>query len=1385
MLAKFSVKKPMTIVVAVILIIILGVMSFLNTGVDLLPEIELPYVIVMTTYPGAAPESVETDITKPLESSLGLVSGLKNISSVSSENVSMVFLEFDQEINIDSVMVELSSLVDAAAASFPDSAAAPTMLRLNPSMLPVMMMTADMDGMTDIEFSEYVEDQIIPAFERLEGVASVEAMGLVTQQVELQWKEDAIEHYNDLILNEIDSALAEGKRELDKARAELDQAKTELADKQEELYHELGEASSQLEDGRLQLQLGLNQLATAPEELQAQREELVQSRASLVAMLDMFDAAEQIEDGLTQLEEAITQMNAVSDELSAQFGSPAAAVRTLENQQAALDSAYQSYQSALATSTGEQISAAAAALATQLQTSATLLGQLATVLPGDGSSSGSFDPSLLQDVEQAYTLLSGFSSQTIAGLNELIAGQREAEAAYSELKIQQSKLEMAMSMAGGMSKSEVEDAIDQIDEGIIAIDKALLVDLPEQQQQLEEQKAQLDNSATELEIGKMSLSTELSSASVQLAIGESQLDAAYDEFAKQQDEAFKNAGLQGALTPELLATILGAEHFSMPAGYIQDGEEQILLKVGDKFLTLDELADFTIMNVDIEGVGEIKVSDITEVTLSDTSGEYYALVNGNPGLIISIQKQSIYSTVEVADSINATMEQLMAENEGLHLNAISDQGYYIHVAINSVLNNLLLGAILAIVILAIFLRSIRPTLIIAFSIPISLLFALTLMYFSGVTINMISLAGLALGVGMLVDNSIVVIENIFRLRAEGKSAATAAVLGAKQVTGAIAASTLTTVCVFLPVLFTHGITRQIFADMGLTVGYSLFASLLVALTLIPAAASNVLTKEPPASKLQQKMVDKYLKLLKRNLQHKWVVFAIAGAVVVIAGVSIASMGTSLMPSVDYGQLAITLTAEDEDASESEVQALATETMQRIMDNVEGLDIVAALENSGGTMSMLNTSSDSKAISMYVLMDPDSGVSGAAAQKEIEQLTADLPVVLEISGAGADMSMIGASGIQIQIKGEETDALRTAAAEVAQLMAGIEGLTDIESGLDDSSPELRVTVDKNKAMEYNLTVAQVYQALAAEINSEQQVMQITLEDKQYPVIIASDPEHQLSRKSLADFSFEVETTDISRGKTESHTIYLSQIATIQEADSPTAINRLNQSRVHSVTAAVDDEHNIGLVSQELEAALASYQPPTGCSIEIEGENVQIQDAMQDLITMILLAAALIYLIMVAQFQSLLLPFIVIFTIPLAFSGGLLTLVLCGMEVSVIAMIGMLVLSGIIVNNGIVYVDCVNQLRLSGMEKHEAMIEAGRRRLRPILMTALTTICSMFAMVFSQEMGSEMIRPMAIVATGGLIYATVLTLFLVPALYDIFQRKAVKAVVVEDGEIEEHE
>lgn len=222
MLAKFSVKKPMTIVVAIILIIILGVVSFLNTGVDLLPDIELPYVIVMTTYPGAAPESVENDITKPLESSLSLVSGLQNISSVSAENVSMVLLEFNQEINIDSVMVELSSLVDTAAATFPDNVATPTILRINPSMLPVMMMTADMEGMTDVEFSEFVEENVIPSFERLEGVASVEAMGLITQQVTLEWNEEAIEHYNDLILNEIDSQLAQAKVELDQAKAEFE-----------------------------------------------------------------------------------------------------------------------------------------------------------------------------------------------------------------------------------------------------------------------------------------------------------------------------------------------------------------------------------------------------------------------------------------------------------------------------------------------------------------------------------------------------------------------------------------------------------------------------------------------------------------------------------------------------------------------------------------------------------------------------------------------------------------------------------------------------------------------------------------------------------------------------------------------------------------------------------------------------------------------------------------------------------------------------------------------------------------------------------------------------------------------------------------------------------
>lgn len=363
------------------------------------------------------------------------------------------------------------------------------------------------------------------------------------------------------------------------------------------------------------------------------------------------------------------------------------------------------------------------------------------------------------------------------------------------------------------------------------------------QKELDAALSQLDKAQSQLETGKLELSQQLILATLQLQQAEQALDEAEEQFRQQRDAAYKAAGLDGILTQSAVSQLLMAQNFSMPAGYIQSDEGQLALKVGDKFTSLEELQNWVLFQYDVGDVGEIRLTDIATVRLADNAEELYAKINGNDGVLLTVQKSSIASTSGACDNLYAAMAQLEEKYDGLHLTALSDQGQYIDLVISSVLENLLFGALLAVIVLMLFLRDFRPTIIVALSIPISLLLAVVLMHFTGVTLNIISLSGLALGVGMLVDNSIVAIENIYRLRQLGYNAATAAVHGCRQIAGAITASTLTTVCVFVPILFTSGLTRQIFADMGLTIAYSLGASLLVALTLVPALSGKILTRD--------------------------------------------------------------------------------------------------------------------------------------------------------------------------------------------------------------------------------------------------------------------------------------------------------------------------------------------------------------------------------------------------------------------------------------------------------------------------------------------------------------------------------------------------------------
>ena len=1299
LMSKYCVKKPFTVLVAVVMVIVLGVISFMNMTTDLLPAMELPYVVVVTTYPGASPEKVETAVTATLEAGLGTVNGVSSVTSTSSENVSMVVLEFENGTNMDSAMVNLSTALDQVKGYLPDTAQNPMLLQLSPDMLPVMIASADMEGMDIYQLTEFANENLIPAFERQAGVASVSGTGLVERSVEIRLDEEKIEAINTKVLAGVNDKLADAKAELDKAqreladgKAELQSGKTELEDKQAETADKLADASAQLDSAIAQAQA-----------LASQETALNASKAALEMEL-----------------KGMQQLGANKDMLE-----------TLTVQIA----------NAVASQTGSSVS--------DIDSAVALIKTL------DETVWGMMWGAIVNSSVPGVTIPDEMKSLTRDGFLDMLAKAQTAPARVAEIETELANLSTELA-AAKMMKEKAQEGID---------------------------KAQA--AYKELEAGKINAAAGFGSGAAQMAAaeasikqGEETLKNAREQFEDAREEALKNADMSQLLTKDMVAKLVMAQNFAMPAGYLYQGEDQYLLKVGDAFASLEELENAMLLHMEAGGVGDVRLSDVATVTMIDNSGESYARVNGNVAVALSIQKSSTASTSAVSKAANAAIEELEAKYPGLRITPLMDQGDYIKMTVNTVISNLAWGALLAILVLALFLKDLRPTGVVAFSIPISLMFAVVLMYFSGVTLNMISLSGLALGVGMLVDNSIVVMENIYRLRGEGMPAAKAAVKGAKQVAGAIAASTLTTVCVFLPIVFTSGITRQLFVDMGLTIAYSLAASLMVALTVVPALSSTLLrTTSEKGHPLFDKVLVLYEKALSFCLRFKAVPLGLAVALLGVCVWHTAQMGMEFMPSMGGNQVSATLKL-PEDTPRADAYAMADEAMN-LMLTVDGVETVGAMEGGGGMMSMMGGGGSSgnkvESVSFYLLLSEKAAQNSAEAAKQLEALSARLPgCEIEVSTSNMDLSALGGSGLELIVRGRDLQTLNSITQDLMEMLSGVEGLENPSNGQEEGAPQLRVVIDKDAAMRYGLTVAQIYSELSGALTTETTSTTLTVGQSDYEVNVV-DERNPVDRDNLMNYEFETSVQN-KDGETVTETHILADFASLKSDLSVASVSRENQQRYMTVTAATAEGYNTTLIGRQVEKLLADYEVPDGYTVEIGGETQTIADAMGDLVLMILLAVVFIYLIMVAQFQSLLSPFIVMFTLPLAFTGGLLALWLAGQPLSVISMLGFLILAGIVVNNGIVFVDYTNQLRLAGMEKRAALLLTGKARIRPILMTALTTILAMSTMVFSKGMGAEMAQPMALVTIGGLAYATLLTLFVVPVLYDLLFRRQLENVDV---------
>lgn len=1295
---KFSVKKPLTVFVAVLAILVLGVVAYLKMTPDLMPNMDFPYVILVTTDPGASPETVEADITKPLEQSMATLDRIKNVTSSSVDSVSMVVLEFEDGVNMDTVSVDIQQKINQLKGSWSDTVGDPYVLKMNPSMLPVQVAALSYDGKDITELSDFVTDTLSPKLEGITGVASVTVSG-------------AVQHQLHVILSQ----------------KKLDDLSRRLSDA----------IAKQLDDAAGQLASARGQVNSAKAAIRGAEESAVR------------DAVTQ---ALTTIQDSLKTMRDSRDQLQANLRELA----EIQAEKARLEAENAPYQARI-----EAIR---------------------------------HDPSMTEEEKQA----------AIAEI--------ESDPEYVRIQAELAALDLRMAALGVKWDEAVQRA-------------------KEWQKQLEELEKQLRDLETDEGVAKLAdqvtagtltmadAVTQIISANIQLDSALNQIDQGLQTLEESRSAALSQADLSSSLNLSTITALLTAQNFSMPAGYLKEDGVNYMVSVGDAIDTRQDLEDLVLFDLGMDGIDPIRMKDVADVAITDNSSEIYDKLNGKDGVIVSFNKQSTYATAEVSDNINSRFRELEAEYQGLSFVPLMDQGDYIYLIINSILSSLGWGALFSVLILYLFLRDLRPTVITLCSIPISVIFAVVLMYFSGVTINMISLSGLAVAVGMLVDNSVVVIENIYRLRAKGATVIQAAVSGARQVLGAITASTLTTVCVFLPIVFVEGITKQLFTDLALTMTYSLLASLIVALTLVPAMASGMLRKEKPQKPgLLDRVYPAYRKAVSWSLRHRTVVLLLSLVLLLGSAGATLARGFAFMPNIDMNTVNLTVSM-PEGCTREQAVSLADEVLRRAA-QVENVETVGAMMSSSGSSggmdmtSMMSSGGGAYDVTAYITLTE--GASGAKTGQQIEAACTGMDCTVTASGAmDSYMTYLTGSGVALNVYGSDMEQMQSAAKTLAAKLATVPGTENVSDGLEQAATALHLSVDRNAAMEKGLTVAQVYMAVASALTDTDSSLSLTLDGLDVSVSIQSPEESRMTREKLMDLEIDPSAmsamssmmsaasgsgsmsgmsgmssgsgsmsgmSSMSSGSTSAvqaaAPVRLGDIAKLEETVSLNTIHRDQQRRYITVSADVADGYNVTKVTTAAQAAIAEVDLPQGITASFQGENEAIMDAIEQLLLMLLLGIVLVYLVMVAQFQSLRSPLIVMFTIPLAFTGGFLALLLAGIEVSVVSLVGFVMLVGVIVNNGIVLVDYINQLRLEGMGRREAIIEAGVTRLRPILMTSLTTILGLVVMAFGKDVGTALMQPVALVCIGGLLYATLMTLLVVPCMYDILSRRDLRKVNEEE-------
>jgi hydrophobic/amphiphilic exporter-1 (mainly G- bacteria), HAE1 family len=756
----------------------------------------------------------------------------------------------------------------------------------------------------------------------------------------------------------------------------------------------------------------------------------------------------------------------------------------------------------------------------------------------------------------------------------------------------------------------------------------------------------------------------------------------------------------------------------------------------------------------------IYLKDVATISFGNKEPVNIVRINGKRCVGLSIYKETKFNTVTAVDQIKEELVQIEKALPGYHLTQVTNQGKFISDAINEVEESALLGILLAVFVLFLFLRRFGTTLIVSVAIPISIIATFNLMYFNHLTINIMTLGGLALGAGMLVDNAIVVMENIFRNHENGMSVKDAAILGTSQVGGAITASTLTTIVVFLPIVYLHGASGELFKDQAWTVAFSLVSSLFVAIFLIPMMYHRIYKNKKMPVKHKSVKMGGYARFLEKVLKVKWPVIILTTLLVVGSVFLVPYIGTEFMPKTESREFTLDLKLQEgtelerTEATVQNVEAILTEYLGKNLDK-----IYSQAGPSTGVEGDVNTifEGDNTA-QIEVILNPESTISSKSVIETMDKLLSNIPG-LEITfsqEASALQSILGTeeAPVVVEVRGEEMEEIESIVNQVKEKMLAMNGLFNVQTSIEDGAPEVEITVDRMRAGMYGIDINTVISQLqdqlegknAGELEDGGEMRDITI---------------KIPEKGLND----IDQLTITSGTQE---FRLSEIANITHGVSPKEIFRRNQSRIGKVTAQLEDGVALDHVSADIRAATANIDIPRDYRISVTGEEEKRQESMSNLSFALLLSIVLVYMVMASQFESLIHPFTILLTIPLAVVGTIITFFILGKTINIMAIIGVIMLVGIAVNDSIILVDRINQLIREGMERKEAILQAGQQRIRPIIMTSLTTVLALLPLTIGFGESASLRSPMAIAVIGGLITSTLLTLIVIPCVYDVLDR-----------------